>query len=223
MKKLFFLLLFISLDGFSQSYFYSVGIGGNLFKGDLQQWNIRPSFAQLKTIRPTVNAEFGLQMNKTFDLRFRLGLGLLHADPAANPLPNLGLSVNVIDTPIFELGILTDYNFFDFLPKEQTDFNWTPYLVGGISGFYANPKATVLSTSSNPLKSIAIPYGVGIKWKLNKKIMFRFETVARKTLTDQLDLEGANSKVNFWNSDQYINTSFSIVYSIYPIICPRID
>lgn len=203
----------MSVKGYSQSYFYSLGLGGNLFKGDVQSWNIRPTFGQLKTIRPSIQGEFGLQLNKTFDVSLRLGLGLLHADPAANPLPIVSNSASAFNSPLVELALLGDYNFFDFLPKEQTNFNWTPYFISGIAGF-----------TTSGVKSLAIPYGVGIKWKLNKKIMLRFESVARKTLTDRIDSEGfTTSSYNFGNSDQYINTNISIVYSVYPIICPRID
>ncbi|MEY4383986.1 MAG: hypothetical protein RI995_1528, partial [Bacteroidota bacterium] len=54
----------------------------------------------------------------------------------------------------------------------------------------------------------------------------RFETAARKTFTDRLDLVSENpinSNLTINNTDQYFNASISVVYSIFPIICPRID
>ena len=217
MKPFTLIFLLISNIALSQSYYYSFGVSGNLFKGDIQQWNYRPSVGQLLSMRPSIHAEIGFQQSKAFDYRFRLSAGTMYGNPDLNPLPNVSTSVGSFSTPLVELAFLLDYNFFDFLPPGQTKFNWSPYLVGGLAGFYANPNG------NGAVKSMAIPYGMGLKWKLNKKIMLRFETVARKTFTDRLDLEGGTSNFTLNRTDQYLNTSISIVYSIFPIICPRID
>lgn len=227
-KKYVILFLLISFSGMSQSYFYSVGLGGNLLKGDVQQWNLSPNFQQLKTIRPSLQGEFGIQLDKTFDFRLRLSLGRLNGDALAKPMPNLPTSFSIsqptFSSNLFEVALLADYNFFDFKSDEETWLNWSPYFVTGISGFYANPSYS--AAAGQPIYSLAIPYGVGVKWKLNKKVMLRFETAARKTFTDRLDLVSENpinSNLTINNTDQYFNASISIVYSIYPIICPRID
>lgn len=217
LNRLLFLFLIFTNGALAQSYFYSFGISGNLFKGDVQQWNARPRFDQLLSIRPSIHAEIGFQQTKAFDYRFRLSAGYLYGNPTLNPLPNVSTSVSGFSTPLIEAALMVDYNFFDFLPPGQSDFNWSPYLVGGLGGFYANPN------QKGSIISLAIPYGMGVKWKLNKKIMLRVETVARKTFTDRLDLVGEGSNFTLNRTDQYLNTSVSIVYSIFPIICPRID
>ncbi|MEY2792655.1 MAG: hypothetical protein RJA76_647 [Bacteroidota bacterium] len=216
-----------------QSYFYSLGIGGNLFKGDVQTWNYRPGFAQIKTILPSLNGSFGVQVNKTFDFRAQLNVGYIQGNASLRPSPAISLSSfyspPVFTSPLIQLSVLADYNFFDFKSNEETWFSWTPYFVGGIGAFYGNPRYGNLTPK--PVISIAIPYGVGIKWKLNKNVMFRFEALANKLTTDKLDWVSdqdtnldilANDPTNFKLSktDQYFNLSFSVIYSIYPIICP---
>lgn len=207
----------------AQSYFYSLGAGLNWFKGDVQQWNYRPSLGQLAQVGPSVNGEFGVQLNQTFDVRLKLSLGQLIGDPSKNPLPNIPSTASKFSTSLLEAALLADYNFFDFLPPGQTKFNWSPYLTTGLAAFRANPNGM------EGVSSLAIPYGVGMKWKLNKKIMIRVEAIARKTFTDRLDLvpvlspgeQPSNFTLN--RTDQYFNFGFSIVYSVYPIICPRLD
>lgn len=236
MKKFFFLFLLISFQSWSQSYFYSFGVGANLFKGDVHQWNLYPSLAQLKTMQPSIHGEFGIQVNKAFDLRARLSVGRINGDALARRLPNVNLPAYlapyVFKSNLVELGLQFDYNFFNFKRDEETDFNWTPYFTSGIAGFYANP--TYHTIDPRNVVSLAIPYGVGVKWKLNRKIMFRMEGVARKTFTERLDwfvnseVENLNEFTNnsyfgLSKSDQYFNFSISLIYSIYPPVCPNAD
>ncbi len=239
--------MFLTYSGFGQSYFYSLGVGGNLFKGDVQQWNVRPSWGQIKTTMPSLVGSFGVQVNKTFDFRAQLNVGYIKGDASLLPSPAVPLtsfySPPQFSSPLVQLSVLADYNFFDFKSNEETWFSWTPYFVGGIGSFYANSRYGNLDPK--PLISFSIPYGVGVKWKLNKHMMLRFEALANKLTTDKLDwvsehevsyndaitgdpktkmvldITGTKSsafKLN--NTDQYFNFSVSVIYSIYPIICP---
>lgn len=187
-------------------------------------------------MQPSLHGEFGVQVNKAFDFRVRLSVGKINGDALARRLPNVNLPTYltpyVFKSNLAELGLQIDYNFFDFKRDEETDFNWTPYFTSGIAAFYANPTYNNLEPRS--FFSLAIPYGVGVKWKLNRKIMFRLEGVARKTFTERLDwfvndeVENLNefnnnSYFGLSRTDQYFNLSFSVIYSIYPIICPNAD
>lgn len=223
MKRLLFFFIVVAHAVSAQSYFYSVGLGANLFKGDVQTWNYRPGLLQLTTARPSIHGEFGVQLNPSFDARIRLSLGRLNGDPSKLPLPNVSSLAEKFSTTLFETALLADYNFFNFTPPKQSDFRWSPYITTGIALFMANPN------QKEPITSLAIPYGLGVKWKYNKKIMFRIEGAARKTFTDRLDLWpilGPNEKPSNFTlnrTDQYLNFSFSVIYSVYPIICPRLD
>lgn len=91
---------------------------------------------------------------------------------------------------------------YDFV-KNLGDFTHRPvktipYLFAGIAGFYHNPKGTYNGKwiELQPLQTegvsyskyqIAIPFGIGFRWKLSRVLDLAFEIGWRKTFTGYLD------------------------------------
>ena len=109
---------------------------------------------------------------------------------------------------------------FNFLPYEtgSKKHRYTPYIFAGIGIFFFQPKLGEYNLKDygtegqnigydgrSPYKvfSFAIPFGIGFKYSLNKRLGFAFEWGMRKTFTDYLDdvsktyyLDGQNINQN---------------------------
>jgi hypothetical protein len=105
---------------------------------------------------------------------------------------------------ILELSVLAQINILPFHPKR--DFKpITPYVFLGVALFHFNPTTTYKGTqyylqplgtegqglegygAKYSLVELSIPFGVGIKFCLTKRINLSFEFGLRKTFTDYLD------------------------------------
>lgn len=110
------------------------------------------------------------------------------------------------ETQYYELAATAEWNIaqYNVLDNKTT----SPYLFAGVAGFYFNPRARTdytnyewvnlrsLGTEGQTLDGgkkpysqfqVAIPFGVGIKMSLSKKLNLGFELGFRQTFTDYLD------------------------------------
>ncbi|MFM6948258.1 MAG: DUF6089 family protein, partial [Aquirufa sp.] len=151
----------------------------------------------------------------------------IQANSINNNWSNAGLGGQngAFRSSLVELGLLVDYHFIDY-QKNKKVRNWTPYLYGGFATFFANPSNSIASSNvmNGSFISFAIPFGVGIKYQMSPLWGIKWEAGTRKTLTDRLDgwiTQGAD-RSNFTTSltDQYLNTSVSITFSLQSIYCP---
>ena len=105
---------------------------------------------------------------------------------------------------IYEMKADVIYDYFQNRKSMRRRMNWTPYGTIGLALFYSNPKAVYEGEKYNLRKlgtegqllnggsaysafQIAIPFGVGVRYKLNNAFDISFEFGARFTLTDYLD------------------------------------
>lgn len=239
-KKYFFLFLifFSASSSFAQRWQWSLGAGATLYKGDMQDWAMYPSVAQMKQLLPSLNVEIAYQESQAFNYRAQVLLTGIQANSANNAWSKAGLGGlnGTFRSSLVELGLLVDYHFIDY-QKNRKIRNWSPYLFGGFATFFANPQNSLLPTtvpSPLPLNapdvmngsfiSFAIPFGIGVKYQMSPTWGIKWEAGSRKTLTDRLDgwiTKGAD-RSNFTTSltDQYMNTSISITFSLDRIYCP---
>ncbi|RVU24840.1 hypothetical protein EOJ36_07475 [Sandaracinomonas limnophila] len=216
--KTIFFLLFIAQVGFSQTryYLYGLGVGLNGMKGDIQSWNMLPSAGILKTLRPTVHGEVGIQLNTAFDLRIRASIGMLSGDANVKQLPNIRPSdPTTFNSVLTDVNFLGDYNFLDFTNRKDSKVGFTPYFVGGLGYYFESGEAATKFKSSSP----TLNYGMGIKWKVNRLSLVRIEGLAKKTFNDKLD----GIEIPKTGTDQYLTLSISYVYYIPVNICPALD
>jgi opacity protein-like surface antigen len=117
--------------------------------------------------------------------------------------PTLQIRNLSFQTRILELNLLGEYTIFDLNEKR-----FSPYLFGGIAVFKFNPYAydtlgskiflKPLSTEGQGLTTypdrkqykltqFAIPFGAGIKYRINDNAVIGYEFGLRKTFTDYID------------------------------------
>ncbi len=125
---------------------------------------------------------------------------------------------------VLESALTLEYHFLDY--KERNSLiNWSPYFFGG--------PALTAYTSKDPRNDYSriqpvIPFGLGVKYRLNKQWNLEFEFGARKTFFDFLDKVSEVDNPNKLNpeygnnldDDFYYYTGIAVSYTFYSVPCP---
>lgn len=184
----------------------SVGVSLNAMNyfGDITP---KPSIASLRfgATRPSLGVSFTRRFTPIISLRAELAYGRITGDDAAAADPNdadaryrYNRNMNFRN----DLAELSVVGVFDLIPNRNTYVkrpDLVPYVFGGVAGFTGNPKGADANgnyVALQPLKTegvsyskagIAIPFGAGVRYKINKSFDVAFEIGIRKTFTDYLD------------------------------------
>lgn len=122
---------------------------------------------------------------------------------------------------IYDLGAQFEYNFFGYGTGQGYKGNkrFTPYVLGGIGMTFAPAPAKGIFT-------VNFPIGVGVKYKLARRLNIGCEFTMRFSLSDQLDVTNKDGlQLNdpygikgsgFKNKDSYSFTTVFITYDIFP-------
>ncbi len=197
MKKLLWAVLFIPVGSIAQQLHITVRGGFAGYQGDLQSKRI--------TLNQS-NFGFGLglkyDLNPHWSVRTEFNSGKIEADDKKNE-PNLQLRNLSFQSKIVEGNLLLEYSFFDLSERK-----FTPYAFAGLAVFHFDPYAydtlgnkiylKPLSTEGQglaqypnrkeyKLTQMAIPIGVGFRYKVADNITLGYELGMRKTFTDYLD------------------------------------
>ena len=152
-------------------------------------------------------------------------IGRLKGDDSTNPIdPFAALRGASFRRLVLESSAVIEYNFLDY--KERTSIiNWSPYFFGGfgLSAYSAKSESSTYSRIQP-----VIPFGLGLKYRLNKQWNLEFEFGARKTFFDHLDKVSSVVNPNKLNpkygneldNDWYYFTGVSISYTFYSVPCP---
>ncbi len=188
--------------------------GQSYYLGDVNpdQHFVGSKLAYGVLIRLNTSDRFGLRVGftrgtlKADDMDFR--------DKGKLPVPSFSPGNPIINredyisrglnftTNITELTVQAEINFLPFFVGSKRH-RWTPFIFGGASMFLFNPKETATQLklqgygtegqlSQNKKKkytttSIAIPFGLGFKFSLSKRLGMSIEWGMRKTFTDYID------------------------------------
>ena len=146
---------------------------------------------------------------------------------AFRPERDLGFKSDIND-----FAFLAEFNFFDYWTGSKNNFV-TPYIFAGVSFFYFNStdlKGNVLYLQLNEgveykPYSWSVPFGLGVKYSITKRIGATLEWRMHKTFTDYIDdIEGyyldnpemqrgnGNSHVFGYNNDWYGILGLTISY-----------
>lgn len=175
--------------------------GGSFYLGDI---NPKGLFSQTRFAG-------GLYYRYNIDTRwaFRMGLtyGRLTADDKHFNNPR---SLN-FRNDIFDVGATIEVNFLNFFIGSAKQYKFTPYLTAGVAVCFSNPKAYYFNNinnktewvalqplhtegqglSGNPknysLAQFAIPFGIGFRYSLSKRVAIGIEWTMRLTFNDYLD------------------------------------
>ena len=120
-------------------------------------------------------------------------------------------TANLYKNP-YEIGEQAEFNFFPYGigEKYRKLKRWTPYIAAGL-GF------TLWSTDGKAHFGVNIPLGIGIKFKVNKRLNLGMEFLMKKVFSDKLDGDSLSDpyqiKSSFAkNTDWYSTLTFTISY-----------
>lgn len=118
-------------------------------------------------------------------------LNLAASDAKSSFRPERGLAFT---DRVNDFALLAEFNFFNYWTGSKRNFV-TPYIFAGVSVFTFNP----MSPEGKPLQPIrtegveyslvswSIPFGIGVKYSLSKRIGLSLEWRIHKTFTDYID------------------------------------
>ncbi len=217
-----FLAVFMSFSLQAQRWSMSAGAGASMYKGDLSDWHLIPYLSQLKTLNTAVNFQLRYQPDQAITYRGKLSFSGLDGDGANYLLPSSSFSTNNFSSPLIEFSGLVDYNFKDYQANRNLR-NWTPFIYGGLGFLFVSPEGVI--DTPKTYFTWAIPFGVGIKAQLNNRVGLQWEFGMSKSLSNILDGQaawGEQPKIFTLNkTDQYLQSSVSITYSLISVYCPR--
>ena len=152
----------------------------------------------------------GVHFKKNINRRISWRLGFVYARLAGadadfnnefQQARNLSFTNN-----LYEVNGLIEINFHEYQMGDMKQYTWTPYIFIGGAYFKQNPRSTynndkidlqALGTEGQGsslndkknynLNQFAIPFGIGTKFNISRKMSIAFEYGMRKTFTDYLD------------------------------------
>ena len=217
-KSFFFLSLFFLsklsiaqlLNPMDRRHEIGVFIGGNNYIGDVgRRIYVYPNSYALGAIyKLAISKRHLIRINATFAHIFA-------KDAEASELSRRQRNLS-INNDIYELGLGWEFNFFDFFPDRTKSHTF--YTFAGIAGFlYSKQINTDLTRNENLAFSIAIPFGIGYKYKFSERFIIAGESGFRYTFTDNIDNSSPKlaSQVfgNENNNDWYALTGISLTYT----------
>ena len=186
-------------NGYVQQGEFGITAGLAHYFGDL---NTR---AATNVPKPAIGLFFRKQFGNYVGMRIagryaQLGYSDTYSKNEYQKFRNLDFTSN-----IFELAVQGDFNFFKYDPND-VNYGFTPYITLGIGLFtydpftnfdgekiFLRPLGTEGQTGGYEGRkeygtmAMCIPFGVGIKYCVNKKVNISFEVTQRFTTTDYLD------------------------------------
>lgn len=196
MKKAFitFILLLSIPLVHAQIHEVGVGLGGTNYVGDIGS----TQFINPKNIGYTVFYRWNKSPRHSYRISFsQQKLAGNDLDSSVESRKARGLR---FDNTVQQLSLGLEFNFFEF-DLHQENFAMTPYLYAGISGirysdlYFRNTKLT----KGDKKYSAAIPFGAGMKIRLNPQININAEVTATYSFTNNLDGSHPSSS----NLDRY--------------------
>lgn len=175
-------------------------VGGMNYLGDL---NDQSAFGE---VHAAGGAGLRCRIDNRWSVRLQGAYGGISASTDCIKARNLSFR-----SRLYEGALVAE---FDFRPygAGATESPWTPYIFGGVAVFHFNPEARYTDRQGNeqwvelqplctegqgttaypsrhtyPLTQASMPFGVGIRWRLNKHFSLTAEYGFRRTWTDYLD------------------------------------
>ncbi len=195
MKKyfLFILLIFSVFTSQSQTLEGGIFAGGSYYIGDLNP------YYHFKQTQPLFGLLARYNINNRWVLRVSISRGALKGDDSKiEYVVGRDLKFN---SNITEFAGVAEFNFKTYQTGSARNF-FTPYMFGGLAIYYSKPKVGNLelrdygtegqqinfdSRESYNFTNLSIPFGMGFKYGMSRRICLSFEYGLRKTFKDYLD------------------------------------
>lgn len=202
-RFIFLIILFLSLNSFSQRYEAGFFLGGSNYSGEFTN-----KFLVMKETNFAYGALFRYNFNRRFSLKINLYHGMVSGTDqnAKDDRYDLSFKRNLsFRCPILDLSITPEFNLLRFQSGHFT-YKRAPYIFAGVTIYKFNPEANYngkwvslqpLGTEGQnigrfkdrkyKLTQVGIPFGAGWKQHIKKGFNVCFEIRAYKIFTDYID------------------------------------
>ena len=227
------------IPGFGQKYEIGGGVGGSVYSGDIIR-KIDPGQAGIQ------GTLFGKKnFDNVWSLRVGLSTAVLEGDDELKPIDPVSSMRNAIfKGGVIELSAVMEFNFLDFL-RNDPEFRWSPYAFFGVGYSHFFMRGILITDNYYQVSTPVIPFGGGVKYRLDKQWTLAAEIGFRPTTTDYLDRIDSKNQVlpryqplpnpingnippygiNFGNpysKDWYYFAGLTISYTIFNSDCYRL-
>lgn len=194
-----------------------LGIFGGIswYQGDI---NSRPFYSPGVAVGPIYRYNFHRRTSvRLSSIYYQLSADDIHFQNEIQQLRGASFFANGLD-----LAAVWEHNFLQY----QTAFDktkYSPYVFAGL-GFNL-----ILSSDVNSSSHFTIPFGLGFKWNITKRLSGGIENSFHKTYTDKLDgvvnFSNDDKFYLFGNKDWYTFTGFFLTYKFFNFReeCPAYD
>lgn len=194
-----FLALLFSGKAEAQEYGHEIGaaLGTSFYMGDANKTKL------FRNSGIAAGAMYRYNLNMVFAIKANLLAGTVSGDTrnSGNAFPDGGHAS--FKRTFADAGAQLEFNFlpysdeFAYMDAKRI----APYVFTGVG--------TTVATGSEPFFGINIPVGVGVKYKLKKRVNVGFEFSVRKLFGDDFDVTDA--KTDSWNLDAPYGIQSSIL------------
>jgi hypothetical protein len=208
-----------------QKHEIGLGVGALNYSGDLS------SIPNVTMSRPGIMGYYRFNASPVVSLKASLMLGYLAGKDSNNDAVGKVRQAEFSDR-MSQLAVAFEYNFFDYkYTSGKRGHRFTPYFTAGLSLFnYEYQKViTTEDIAARYAFNFAIPFGLGLKYRIKSKWNLNAEFIANKTFTDYLDgvssyPTGTPSNTKYLSnpltSDWFYYLGVSLSYTFYKINCP---
>lgn len=187
-------------------YHLKLNLGASSYFGDMDSGDgFTYVISDLLFAKPAASVAIGYNHNKRFTTELSLLIGGLKGDDSrSSDAGRLERNLN-FHSPYYEIALMEELNVLGSNTWFEKD-GFVAYVKAGIAGYYFNPKTKdndgaivelqPLGTEGQgapgydpkySLYRFCIPFGVGLKYKLNNKSTIGFEMLSRYTYFDYID------------------------------------
>jgi hypothetical protein len=218
-----FLFFALTLSGkvLAQKHEFGLGLGGFNYTGD-----ISPRYDFLN-YRPAGTIFYRYNPSWVTSIKIGFTAGNLAGTEKRSNEPVAGYRTASFRSTLTEGSVMGEYNFINYRDKKQL-IKFSPYLTAGLAIYSTAPDVQTSAKQEdwNTGLNLAIPFGLGVKFILNRYWNLGTEFIARKTFSDYLDGMskgelGHRATANPGDTDWYFYTGISISYTIYKVNCPQ--
>ncbi|GJG36339.1 type IX secretion system protein PorG [Prevotella lacticifex] len=219
MKKILTLILFAAAMAIvpakaqeDPEYRMEIGVGGGLM-GYLGDFNGNLT----KDLQPMASVVARYNFNPYYGLKFNLQTGKMKGSSAdvKTYYPAFATKPYEFSNTLVGLDITFEYNFWPY--GTGRDYRGaqrlTPFIFGGLGGTYVSIK----NGDKKSDFSANVPIGIGLKYKINKRMNLGVEWAMHFSLSDELDGQkdpyGIVSSGAFKNTDCYSTLQLTLTYS----------
>ncbi|SNS07944.1 Outer membrane protein beta-barrel domain-containing protein [Belliella buryatensis] len=181
------LSLLALVDVKAQQFEFGGGLGVATYSGDIVRRLDKGNLGAQGTL-------FGRRnFDNVWSLRLGLSYGRLSAADIINPIDAMAEFRDAyFKGNLFEVSAVMEYHFLDYL-HPQSAHRFSPYGFFGLGFSYFNGSGAFGFDPSNPdrggysLATPVIPFGIGVKYKLNNNWGLALEMGFRATFSDLID------------------------------------